>query len=236
MIRHEDIGVEYLLKNGYKIEDIKINNSIYELVGIPDITTIDDKDWEVKVIIGNNIKFTYRQFLYFTDDTNILIFKKKNIEYECVEHIKWKQLKYDVRYNVNIEILVTIDEAEILHNIIKSKRITSFIPINKKLRMTSGLDFTYTHFLSLKDDDKISIYRDNKILNTLTWKELKQSKDYEVTITLYTNYYEAEIISDVIERNFVQRHEQTHENDDRLISRMSNKKEFFRKYGLRIIK
>ena len=96
-MKHEEIGIKYLIeKLGYSKEDITVNirKGIYDKnKGLPDLTTSDNKKWEVKVLQGlSRVSFTQFQ-LDFDDDVNILIFRKFNNEYEFLNCIKFGDIR-----------------------------------------------------------------------------------------------------------------------------------------------
>ena len=243
MIRHEDIGVKYLLENGYKKKDIRINNGLHDNVGIPDIiTTNNNVEWEVKKIIGNEVSFTYAQYLYFGNNVNILIFKKCEDGYKFTECIDWFSLKHSEIYNININLEVTIDEAyNITHIINKHNTLSPYSSFHKELKYTHTLAFTYRQFLSLDDDKDIMIYRERKLLCTIKWKELKEGKDYNVRVEIKLKLDDIIKISDVIKREQTTRMLARDRNVDEHIKIQNNYvlnhkkygKEYFKKYGIR---
>lgn len=127
-IKHEDIGMEYLLSLGYKREDIKINNGLHDLVGVPDITTSDNNEWEIKIlgISLASIGFTYHQLLWFKDSTNILIYRKSMREYIFCCCIKWKDLKVSNEYDIRISFELPIKETDMIISLIHGDRQTRF--------------------------------------------------------------------------------------------------------------
>lgn len=101
---HAQLGIEYLMKIGYKEDEI-LTSGIPENCGYdrncrPDIITKTDcKGWEVKFLIGKKILITENQFLYMEPYVNILIFGKDGF----MDIIKMEELlnienqKYDIR-------------------------------------------------------------------------------------------------------------------------------------------
>ena len=111
--KHERLGVDYLLKNGYKIEDININSGVSS-PGTPDIiTTNDNQYWEVKVINpGSVVQFTGAQ-LFMDKDTNILIFKKNG---KFIESIKFcEMLNNDLKYRSRFSFNLNANDALHIH-------------------------------------------------------------------------------------------------------------------------
>lgn len=109
---HENLGINYLLKLGYKGENIRSNYWPGSgESGKPDLTTIDDnKNWEIKVTRGSTVMFTSDQLVHMANDDNILIFSefKKDEPIDIATFGDILDGKYDNRYkfifNFNLDI------------------------------------------------------------------------------------------------------------------------------------
>lgn len=115
---HENLGVNYLLKLGYKDDDIIIN--VYPgsgKSGMPDLTTKNDNiNWEVKLAVGQIVTFTFQQLVNMQDDDIVLIFSSYN-KSEPVDVIKFGDIldgKYDYKYKFVVETVLDISSATIV--------------------------------------------------------------------------------------------------------------------------
>lgn len=111
-MNHFKIGIDYLIKIGYRRQDIKVNNwgDIRERLGKPDITTINDgKNWEVKEVNTRSkiIYFTEAQKEKMNREDIILIFSKDNRDFP-VDIIIFGDIldrKYDNRYKFKVQYI-----------------------------------------------------------------------------------------------------------------------------------
>lgn len=100
---HANIGIKYLIKIGYKIEEI---HPTYRGNGCPDIITFRNNEtlyWEVKLISGaKNIFFTKDQIILMEKDTTILIFRKGQKDIDPIEIIRFRDLLNSEKYSINV--------------------------------------------------------------------------------------------------------------------------------------
>ena len=73
---HEYVGLIHLLRLGYGTDHIMCQ--INDREGIPDYKTVDNNEWEVKIIVGNKIIFTHLQVENFKEDVNIVIYRRND--------------------------------------------------------------------------------------------------------------------------------------------------------------
>lgn len=147
IVSHTQLGIEYLMKIGYKEEEISTswypkNCERYRNSCRPDIITKTDcKGWEVKLIIGKSkIEITQNQFLYMDSDINVLIFGKNGF----IDVIKMGELlnsensKYDIRivFRTNLRT-----GCEIRNEILKEHNdINKEFRIEHKIYAKYGID------------------------------------------------------------------------------------------------
>lgn len=162
--KHEMMGVNYLLKNGYNIEDIKINSGGIALTpsGTPDISTTDGQQFEVKRVISEVLEFTAAQ-VHMNDDTNILVF---NNDRRFVDNIKFGKIlrdetKYKARFKINMDVHTALSYT---NKCDYTNALTRFGLNHKRSRTFDYLNFlnvevsTDTRLLDDDDDDGSGTY------------------------------------------------------------------------------
>ena len=143
---HENLGVNYLLKLGYKDDDIIIN--VYPgsgESGVPDLTTESDNiNWEVKLAVGQTITFTSQQLMNMRDDDIILIFSSYH-KSDPVDVVKFGDIlegKYDNKYKFVVDFILDISSASVVAEYLIS--IGYYTITEKAVRRMMALRRQYT--------------------------------------------------------------------------------------------
>ena len=118
MYNHANLGISYLLKLGYKNDNIIIN--VWPgsgKSGMPDLTTKNDNiNWEIKLAVGQTITFTFQQFANMKEGDIVLIFSSYH-KSDPVDVIKFGDIldgKYDHKYKFVVNLVLDISSATIV--------------------------------------------------------------------------------------------------------------------------
>lgn len=182
---HENLGINYLLKLGYKEENIRSNYwSGDGESGKPDLTTIDDnKNWEIKVTRGNIVIFTSGQLIYMANDDNVLIFSefKKDEPIDIVTFGDILDGKYDDKYKFIFDFNLDISWAGmVLEYLIDSGYYTNTEDVHRSMM---ALKRQYLHIMK----PLTTIYGE-KVISPLVKDGVVQVSDESYIISFLTSY------------------------------------------------